>query len=123
MKSTKNIIVLSGDVGGTNTRLQITQYTKHSAKILFAKKYLAADFNSLSAIINQFLLASKINKNLIQSACIAVAGPVNNGEIEFTNLPWSLAEKELSAVLALPLEHVKLINDHLRSWPHLRSLR
>lgn len=123
MKSfNKTITVLSGDIGGTNTRLQITEYSKNNAKILFAKKYLAVDFDSLSAVINQFILASKINKKLIQSACIAAAGPVNNGEIEFTNLPWNLTEKELSAVLALPLERVKLINDFTAIGYGLESL-
>ncbi|WHN65890.1 glucokinase [Cysteiniphilum sp. QT6929] len=105
------MIVLAGDVGGTNTRLQLTEYKDKKSKVLFAKKYLAVDFKSLSAIIEKFLAESSIDKALIKAACIAVAGPVKNGAIEFTNLPWGLTETELAEVLTLDISKVKLIND------------
>ncbi|WP_395946975.1 glucokinase [Caedibacter taeniospiralis] len=105
------MIVLAGDVGGTNARLQLTEYSHKKAKVIFAKKYLAVDFKSLAAIIEKFLLESAVDKPLIQTACIAVAGPVKNGAIELTNLPWGVTEAELSEVLCLEHSKVKLIND------------
>ncbi|WP_116964387.1 glucokinase [Fastidiosibacter lacustris] len=105
------MIVLSGDVGGTNTRLQITEHQSKKAKIIFAKKYLAAEFKSLSAIIEQFLAEATFDRSKIQAVCIAVAGPVKNGAIEFTNLPWGLTENELAEVLCLDKSKVRLIND------------
>ncbi|WP_119344289.1 glucokinase [Facilibium subflavum] len=105
------MIVLSGDVGGTNTRLQITEHQNATVKVLFTKKYLAVEFKSLSDIINQFLKESQFDKKRVEAACLAVAGPVKDGAIEFTNLPWGITETELAKVLTLPADKVKLIND------------
>ena len=33
------MIVLSGDIGGTNTRLQLTEYKDNNITSLFSKKY------------------------------------------------------------------------------------
>ena len=105
------MIVLSGDVGGTNVRLQITQVEKAESVALALKKYLAADYKSLSEVILKFLQEAGVDKKTIQAACLAVAGPVKNGAIEFTNLPWAITEKELAGVLSLSPDCVRLIND------------
>lgn len=105
-------MVLSGDIGGTNTRLQITTNNDIiKNKIIFQKKYLAVNYDSLSEIIKIFLKESHISKDKIESVCIAVAGPVKNNKVTFTNLPWQLTEYELSKVLNLDIHKVKLIND------------
>ncbi|MDA7742046.1 glucokinase [Francisellaceae bacterium] len=105
------MIVLSGDIGGTNTRLQLTQHTSSgaSAEILFTKKYKGADYKSLTEILTSFVKESNINRDQIHSACIAVAGPVVNGEAELTNLPWFVTEVEMKTVLQT--KYVKIIND------------
>ncbi|MFZ9034713.1 MAG: glucokinase [Francisellaceae bacterium] len=105
------MIVLSGDVGGTNTRLQLTEHHKKSARQKFVKTYLAAEYKSLSEIIKQFLQESGIDSSAINAACLAVAGPVKKGSVEFTNLPWGIAESELAQGLKLDIAKVKLIND------------
>ena len=120
------MIVLSGDVGGTNARLQLTKHVftapvcnspstsaepRSSPETLFLKKYPAVEHSSLQEIIELFLQESGVDKTSIKAACIAVAGPVKNGEIEFTNLPWVLKEVELADFLGLRVEKVRLIND------------
>jgi len=106
-----SMIVLSGDIGGTNTRLQLSRFDEHASnsQVIFTKKYKGVDYESLADILTLFITDSKIDKDDIASACIAVAGPVIKGEVELTNLPWFVTEAEMRAVLQT--EHVKLIND------------
>jgi glucokinase len=51
-----------------------------------------------------FLGASKVT-----AACFGVPGPVRDGRLRLTNLPWTLDSRELS--LGLGITHVFLIND------------
>jgi glucokinase len=104
-----SMIVLSGDIGGTNTRLQLTELNHSSSKMIFSKKYKGARYQSVSEILNIFINESPIEKSQIKSACIAIAGPVINGEVELTNLPWFVTETEIKKTLGI--NHVKLIND------------
>lgn len=103
------MIVLSGDIGGTNTRLQLTEYKDNNITSLFSKKYKGAKFNSLAEILTLFTNESNVCKGNIQSACIAVAGPVISGEVKLTNLPWFVTEYEIQKTL--DIKYVKLIND------------
>ncbi len=43
------------------------------------------------------------------AACFGVPGPVRDGRLRLTNLPWTLDSRELAA--GLGIEHVFLIND------------
>ncbi len=51
-----------------------------------------------------FLGAEKVT-----SACFGVPGPVRNGRLRLTNLPWTLDSRELAT--GLGIQHVFLIND------------
>lgn len=96
---------LVGDVGGTNARLALVD---EDGRIRFPKNYLCADYPSLDAVLEEYLetTAGRIRP---ARAALAVAGPVIDGEIEFTNLSWTVSETEL--VGAFELEAVSLIND------------
>lgn len=105
------MIVISGDMGGTNTRLQLTQHEGSATTIVFTRKYRAVDYVCLSEVIKEFIRDAKIDSQTIKAACLAVAGPVENGSVSFTNLPWVINEDNIADVLGLPAEKVKLIND------------
>ena len=60
--------------------------------------------NGLEEIVAGFLGADKAD-----AACFGVPGPVRNGRLRLTNLPWTLDSRELAAGLAI--DHVFLIND------------
>lgn len=94
------MLILSGDIGGTNTRLCINEHIR---------KYKCADFSSLSAIIKQFSEDEKFQLSEISAACFAVAGPIHKGTAHLTNLPWFVSEQELTLLLDTP--YIKLIND------------
>ena len=96
---------LVGDVGGTNARLALVDDEGH---IRHPKTYAAADYSSLSEVIATYLETTTGRKRPPR-AVIAVAGPVVDGEIEFTNLDWRISEGEL--IGTFEFEIARLIND------------
>ncbi len=96
---------LVGDVGGTNARFALVD---PEGRLRFPKTYACADYAGLSDIIREYL-ETTAGRNRLARAALAVAGPVIDGEIEFTNLSWVVSETEL--VGTFELEAVSLIND------------
>jgi glucokinase len=96
---------LVGDVGGTNARFALvdTEGRVRNLHVFEAKNYA-----SLTDVIAEYLERTTGRKRPPR-AVIAVAGPVLDGEIEFTNLDWQISEGDLLA--AFEFEAVKLIND------------
>src|SRR5262249_21517906 len=79
----------------------------------------SADYPSLQAMVKEFLAKVKIP---VTTACFDVAGPVIDGHVKTTNLPWVMDERSLAR--ELNLESVRLINDLeavARSVPVLRA--
>jgi glucokinase len=96
---------LVGDVGGTNARFAVIDAQGH---IRNPRIFLAKDYPTISAVIGEYLETTCGRKRPAR-AVIAVAGPVVDGEIEFTNLDWQISEGELIADFGF--EAVKLLND------------
>jgi glucokinase len=100
-----NYTGLVGDVGGTNARLALVDDQGH---IRHPKIYPAHAYPSLSDVIGEYL-ESTTGRKRPPRAVIAVAGPVVDGEIAFTNLDWRISEGEL--IGTFEFETAKLIND------------
>jgi glucokinase len=96
---------LVGDVGGTNARFALvdTEGRIRNLHVFEAKQYA-----SLTDVIADYLKRT-MGSRRPPRAVIAVAGPVMDGEIEFTNLDWQVSEGELLA--HFEFEAVRLIND------------
>jgi glucokinase len=78
------------------------------------QKFPAHEFATLEAVVENFLAtgsnggaATKASE--IVAACFGCPGPVRNGRIKLTNLPWTLDQRELAK--ALGIQHIFLIND------------
>jgi glucokinase len=97
---------LVGDVGGTNARFALVD---GEGRVRNLHIYPAANFASLGAVIADYLERTMGRNKRPPRAVIAVAGPVLDGEIEFTNLDWQVSEGELLA--QFEFEAVRLIND------------
>jgi glucokinase len=97
-------MILAGDVGGTKVDLALYDFTNGKLKCTRDKLYPAKDYLGLQVIIEEFLGADKVT-----AACFGVPGPVRDGRLRLTNLPWTLDSHELSA--GLGIQHVFLIND------------
>jgi glucokinase len=96
---------LVGDVGGTNVRLALID---GEGRVRNLHIYPAANFASLGEVVADYLERT-VGRKRPPRAVIAVAGPVLDGEIEFTNLNWQVSEGELLA--HFEFEAVRLIND------------
>lgn len=96
---------LVGDVGGTNARFALLD---PEGRVRNLHIYPAANFASLGEVIADYLERT-VGRKRPPRAVIAVAGPVLDGEIEFTNLDWQISEGEILA--QFEFEAVKLIND------------
>jgi glucokinase len=103
------MLVLSGDIGGTNSRLQLTQFdAEKQFKVLARESFANREFEGFSLIIKLFLSHHEVDLKQLHRCCFAVAGPIIDGAVKFTNLPWTITEKEL---YDLGFTKVKLIND------------
>lgn len=115
-------LVMSGDCGGTNTRLQIFRVPKDckavpgempSHELVFSKKYLNSKFSSFEDVCKAFLEETQPmtgGRNPV-SCCLACAGGILNNAVTFTNVGkgWAIDGNALGYALAIP--QVKLIND------------
>lgn len=98
-------IGLVGDVGGTNARFALVDAQGH---IRNPRSFACKDYPNLDAIVAEYI-ETTVGRKRPPRAVIAVAGPVLDGEIEFTNLDWRVSEGDLLA--HFEFEAVKLIND------------
>jgi len=97
-------MILAGDVGGTKVDLALYDVTNGKLQYTRDKVYRAKDYPGLEVIVKDFLGTDKVT-----AACFGVPGPVRDGRLRLTNLPWTLDSRELSA--GLGIQHVFLIND------------
>ncbi|MGA2848498.1 MAG: glucokinase [Terracidiphilus sp.] len=97
-------MILAGDVGGTKVHLGLYDFTEGKLKCARDKQYPAKEYSGLEEIVKEFLGADTVS-----AACFGVPGPVRDGRLRLTNLPWTLDSRELAAGLAI--NHVFLIND------------
>jgi glucokinase len=97
-------MILAGDVGGTKVDLGLYDFTSGKLTPKRDKVFKAKDYPGLEVIVKEFLGGDKVT-----AACFGVPGPVRDGRLRLTNLPWTLDSRELSA--ALSIDHVFLIND------------
>lgn len=102
-------MILAGDIGGTKTNIAIFDADQHDlgfASIVAQQSFSSADYDSLEAIIKEFVTTHKLK---VTRACFGVAGPVFDQCIETPNLKWTVCESTL--IETLRVERVQLIND------------
>jgi glucokinase len=111
------VIILAGDIGGTNSRLALYEATPGvAATPLFQRTYPSGSHGSLDDIAEAFLasastaLDGRVGKGKgVGSACLAIAGPIENNICRATNLPWVVDGRSLATRLGV--ERVTLVND------------
>ncbi len=98
-------MILAGDIGGTHTRLAFFPQEPAAAPPVL-EVFSSREYPGLAAIARKFLEGRKLQANI---ACFGIAGPVREGRVETSNLPWVVDSRELAAELGI--EPVFLIND------------
>jgi glucokinase len=110
---------LAGDIGGTKTILALIDSEKGVRHPLVEKRFPSDDYDSLEAIIEQFLAETAVS---IDTAAFGVAGPVVNNKAHITNLPWVIDAAVISQTFGIP--NVYLLNDLeaiANAVPHLEA--
>lgn len=107
-------MIVAGDIGGTNARLAIFEAGPGGTPgpALFEQIYPSRSYPSLDVIAEEFLAAAtaKIGSGgKIASACLGIAGPIENNMCRATNLPWVIDGRTLSHRLGIA--RVTLVND------------
>ena len=106
-------MILAGDVGGTKVHLALYDFSSGKLHAIRDQKFPAHEFTALDQIVTRFLAGDdtcpRVHHADILATCFGVPGPVREGRLKLTNLPWILDCKDLSKSLGIP--HVFLIND------------
>ena len=106
-------MILAGDVGGTKVHLALYNFEEGRLKPIRDQKFPAADYKQLDDVVHEFLSEKDghgaSDPKDIAAACFGCPGPVRDGRIKLTNLPWALDARLLRS--SLGIEHIFLIND------------
>jgi len=98
-------IVLTGDIGGTKSRLGLFRFEHQQCRLIAERTFRSEDYPSLEMILGEFLRGQE----RIASGCLGIAGPVANGVIRTTNLPWRIDIRTIQKELSIG--KVEIIND------------
>jgi glucokinase len=99
-------MILAGDIGGTNARLALFDVKNGKFQLVSVIVFPSRRYSGLDEIVKEFV--SKSGKRP-SKACFGVAGPVTNGRVEASNLPWVIESKRLAE--ELQIDRALLIND------------
>ena len=97
-------MILAGDIGGTHTRLALFDGDPHEPLALAV--YPSRKHAGLEEIVAAFLAEHPAE---VDCACFDVAGPVRNGRVKTTNLPWIVDARHVADTIGLP--SIELVND------------
>ena len=103
--------ILAGDIGGTKTILALTEPAESDCteiEFFHLTRYDSKAYDSLEAIVEEFLSQASLDRSKTV-ASFGIAGAINNGICQTTNLPWTVDEKKAESTLSLSKVH--LIND------------
>ncbi len=100
-------MILAGDVGGTKTLLALFGDEGDEVKCFKKKQFSSAHYQTFTELLSSFLADADCSQ--IKAVCIGVAGVIDNGRCETTNLPWVLSSKEIGE--RINSQNVWLLND------------
>lgn len=100
------MIILAGDIGGTNARLALVELDAGVARVTHAAVYPSASYPGLAPIVRQFLVETGARP---ERACYGIAGPVVDQRVQTSNLTWIIDARELARDTAIA--STWLIND------------
>jgi glucokinase len=113
MSSTRtsyDLVVLSGDIGGTNANFALIGKKGGTFTLLFDRHYRTRAEPTLVSALEKFVLeaARECPGIAPELCCISAAGPVIGRRIELTNAPWSIDGAEVESHFGF---RTLLIND------------
>jgi len=106
-------MILGCDVGGTKCNLAL--FEPHGARLeaIVTRRYPSHQYDQFEKIVAQFLVDARTELGSapvkIEAAGVGVAGPVVDGRVHATNLPWIVDAAALAKQLGA--QHIVLLND------------
>jgi glucokinase len=99
-------MILAGDIGGTNARMAL--YDVRNGQLSLAKLgvFPSQHYPGLEKIVAEFVGSAGVQPS---KACFGIAGPVTNGRVVASNLPWIVESRLIADELKIP--RADLIND------------
>ena len=104
-KSAGTALALVGDIGGTNARFALADVSGKRPSISQIREYPSKNYKSGGDAVRAYLTDVGAEPSI---AVIAVAGPITQGAVNFTNLGWTFSEDE---ILHLGFAKAQLLND------------
>jgi glucokinase len=98
---------LVGDLGGTNARFALVDEASGAPTPTEIRTYPAKDYASPEDAIDAYL--QDVGSERPAKVVLAVAGPVTDGAMHFTNLDWKVSEARLTGVGGF--KAARLLND------------
>ena len=100
------MIVLAGDVGGTNARLATVELNGHTARVARQNTYPSREYPAFTPIVRRFCeeIESRPDR-----ACFGIACPVVGDDCAAPNLPWTINARKLAEEIEIP--RTAIIND------------
>ncbi len=99
-------MILAGDIGGTNARLASFQAQNGNLRLVTERIFPSREYGGLGEIVCRFMKDLSVQPEV---ACFGIAGPVHDGRVETSNLPWVIEQSRLAKQISLPA--TLLIND------------
>ncbi|QDQ41566.1 glucokinase [Methylacidiphilum kamchatkense] len=99
-------MILVGDIGGTHIRLALFESVDSKESLWHVEYFKSKEVSDFQQLVGEYLKKTKV---VPQAACFGFPGPVIDGKVQLTNLPWSIEIEKLSEVCGT--KHTFLIND------------
>ena len=99
-------MILAGDIGGTHARLAFFDVNKGEFRLVKSAVFPSQHYPGLDRIVAEFVKNVGIRP---AQACFGIAGPVTNGRVVASNLPWVVESQALES--ELEIRKARLIND------------
>ncbi|SFR38114.1 glucokinase [Yoonia tamlensis] len=103
--TTTPFLSLVADIGGTNTRVALANGTEILTDSI--KRYSNEKYPGLETVLRQYIADQ--DGATPMAACVAVAGPVRDGQATMTNLDWTIDRETL--IRATGAQTVAILND------------
>jgi glucokinase len=100
-------LFLAGDIGGTKTNLAICAAgIGGRLSVVREGTFPSRQYDGLERIVAEFIGSGR---ERVRAAAFGVAGPVLDGRVKTTNLPWIVRSRSLARLIGCP--QVRLMND------------
>jgi glucokinase len=100
------MIILAVDLGGTKTLFQLSN---EIGEVLAEVELASQSYDSFDDALAAFFSLDAAKAYSVDSACFAIAGPVDGRKAQVTNLPWQIDADDI--LTKFPINRLVLCND------------